>query len=327
MLNKLFDQGEKWYILKKYYEETLILGFDNISQQVTNLLSILAYNSTTGQYYLTHPSTTYLPSSNIFYNNSYVTSLQDSVTVENCVFNNQVDIDYWKLFEFVIKYCYIIDLSKGFISEEHIAPLLKRLDNRLIDIKKVFIVSNNESSTNLNIISLIDVNIHMRKIIPMIICKNAYDKHKLNYNDKVLYIIIDEAHNILSNESERESSIWKEYRLEVFEEIIKEGRKFGVFLTIASQRPSDISDTIISQLHNYFLHRLVNKEDIRAIGKMVAFLDNASFEMIPILPQGACVFTGTASNFPVLVQVDILQEWMQPKSQTIGLDELWVDSE
>lgn len=45
---------------------------------------------------------------------------------------------------------------------------------------------------------------------------------------------MDEAHNILSYQSTRESESWKDYRLEVFEEIIKEGRKFGVFMTIAS---------------------------------------------------------------------------------------------
>ena len=54
------------------------------------------------------------------------------------------------------------------------------------------------------------------------------------------FLFVDEAHNILSYQSTRESEEWKDYRLEVFEEIIKEGRKFGVFMTIASQRPSDI---------------------------------------------------------------------------------------
>lgn len=105
--------------------------------------------------------------------------------------------------------------------------------------------------------------------------------------------------------------------------IIKEGRKFGTFLTISSQRPSDISETIISQLHNYFIHRLVNNEDIRAIGKAVAFIDNTSYEMISVLPQGACIFTGVASNFPVLVQVDLLPKQQQPQSSTINLTELW----
>ena len=100
----------------------------------------------------------------------------------------------------------------------------------------------------------------MKKILPLLICKQIYDKKKTERCcEKYLNIIIDEAHNILSYSSQRESDTWKDYRLETFEEIIKEGRKFGVFLTIASQRPSDISSTIISQLHNYFLHRLITK--------------------------------------------------------------------
>jgi DNA helicase HerA-like ATPase len=93
----------------------------------------------------------------------------------------------------------------------------------------------------------------MRKVLPLLLCKKLYsDKKAENDDQKYLNIIVDEAHNILSEDSERESEQWKDYRLETFEEIIKEGRTFGVFLTVASQRPSDISPTIISQLHNYF---------------------------------------------------------------------------
>ena len=158
---------------------------------------------------------------------------------------------------------------------------------------------------------------------------NAIDEKKRKDGSRMFspahfdLIIIDEAHNVLSTTSERESQTWKDYRLETFEEIIKEGRKFGTFLTISSQRPSDISETIISQLHNYFIHRLVNNEDIRAVGKAVAFIDNTSYEMISVLPQGACIFTGVASNFPVLVQVDLLPKQKQPQSNTINLTDLW----
>lgn len=76
-------------------------------------------------------------------------------------------------------------------------------------------------------------------------------------------------------------------------------------------------------IDHYFIHRLVNNEDIRAIGKAVAFIDNTSYEMISVLPQGACIFTGVASNFPVLVQVDLLPKQQQPQSSTINLTELW----
>ena len=112
----------------------------------------------------------------------------------------------------------------------------------------------------------------------------------------------------------RESESWRDYRLETFEEIIKEGRKFGMYLTLASQRPSDISPTIISQLHNYFIHRLVNDEDLRAIAKAVSFIDAASFSMIPVQPQGGCVVSGVAIPHPIRVQVPPLPKRKRPAS-------------
>src|SRR5690349_20205583 len=101
----------------------------------------------------------------------------------------------------------------------------------------------------------------MKKIMPLLIAKHYYEAHRRDVAtppDRTIHLIIDEAHNILSQASVREQESWKDYRLELFEEIIKEGRKFGVFLTISSQRPADISPTVVSQLHNFFIHRLVN---------------------------------------------------------------------
>lgn len=231
--------------------------------------------------------------------------------------------DKYILFDFALKYNFLQSLCLGYINEEHISPLISRFNNRLIKIKRLFSICDNVSLKQLSIFSLINVNIEFKKIIPLILCKYYYELQKQSYTEGSLHIIIDEAHNILSTASERESQTWKDYRLETFEEIIKEGRKFRTFLTISSQRPSDISETIISQLHNYFIHRLVNNEDIRAIGKSVSFIDNTSYEMISVLPQGACIFTGISSNFPVLIQIDLLPENEQPQSQTVNLYEMW----
>ena len=218
-----------------------------------------------------------------------------------------------------MRFKFLESLCSQFVNEEHIAPLLSRFDNRSKRVKRLFRICDNPPLDWLAIYSLVDVNVEFKKIVPLIICKYFYEKQRQDFQGHSLHIIIDEAHNVLSTASERESQTWKDYRLETFEEIIKEGRKFGTFLTISSQRPSDISETIISQLHNYFIHRLVNNEDIRAIGKAVAFIDNTSYEMISVLPQGACIFTGVASNFPVLVQVDLLPKNKQPQSTTVNL--------
>ncbi len=241
---------------------------------------------------------------------------------------------HFELFEFAIKYNYWLEISRSYITKEHIAPLVARANSRCRDMEKVFRVCNDESEylkvlanqSNIEVISLLNVNLAMKKIVPMIICKTKYAAKKEAKKDALnntLHFIIDEAHNILSEMSTRESEEWKDYRLESFEEIIKEGRKFGTFLTIASQRPSDISDTIISQLHNYFIHRLVNEEDLRKMYRTVAFADRASNEMIPILPAGGCLVSGLATNFPVLVQIDILPSSRRPKSENVDIYVAW----
>ena len=165
----------------------------------------------------------------------------------------------------------------------------------------------------------------MKKIIPLVICKYFYSHYKEHNSErnKYLNIIIDEAHNILSRESNRESEQWKDYRLETFEEIIKEGRKFGVFLTLSSQRPSDISPTIISQLHNYFLHRLINNNDIIAVEKTISYLDKLSFEYLPILPTGTCILAGLSAQVPVVIDIGAIEKEFEPNNKTRSLTENW----
>jgi uncharacterized protein len=230
---------------------------------------------------------------------------------------------------------YYYSIHKGYIQKDFIAPLIGRFHSKTKEINKVFdFKQNTNPEKQLVVVSLKNVNVEMRKIIPLIIAKEYYELHKKNNTNRVqhLNIIIDEAHNILSDSSNRESETWKDYRLETFEEIIKEGRKFGVFLTIASQRPFDISQTIISQLHNYFLHRLINNKDIEAIEKTVSYLDKVSFESIPILPQGTCVLAGLAAQLPVVIKIDEIKDVKEgekfkvrysPYSETIKLTNNW----
>lgn len=259
---------------------------------------------------------------------------------EECIYNSlfgdasadetPIDLDKFSAFErinIVLNYKYCDEISKGYIAQHHIGPVLGRANSKIEDLAKIFEVTDSESNKNIKIISLVNVNTQMKKLVPMIVCKSKYEEKKKMKGARAvetsLHFIIDEAHNILSYMSTRESEEWKDYRLESFEEIIKEGRKFGTFLTIASQRPSDISDTIISQLHNYFIHRLVNEEDLRKIYKTVAFSDKASNEMIPILPPGGCVYSGTATNFPVLAKINILSSEFMPTSENVNLEKIW----
>jgi len=178
------------------------------------------------------------------------------------------------------------------------------------------------------VLSLRECKQDVKKILPILIAKQFYEQHKSTVSSPpatTLHLIIDEAHNILSQQSNREAESWKDYRLELFEEIIKEGRKFGIFLTLASQRPADISPTIVSQLHNYFIHRLVNDRDLALLENTISTLDSISRGQIPTLPQGACVVTGTTFDIPMLMQIDKLPKEREPDSSDVDLGGIWGD--
>jgi len=224
----------------------------------------------------------------------------------------------------------IFDVYNDKALYDHIGPAIHKLQSKTGDLEKVIDFNSDHSNifkdSNVVIINLNDANTDIKKIIPLIISKNIYEEQKTKYkkdNTKYLNIVVDEAHNILSYNSERESSTWKDYRLETFEEIIKEGRKFGVFLTVASQRPSDISTTIISQLHNYFLHRLINNRDIEAVEKTISYLDKVSFDTLPILPTGSCVLAGLCAQVPIIIEIDKIDDEFEPYNKTIKPTDYW----
>lgn len=246
-----------------------------------------------------------------------------------------VDKDF---ISWITKFLYIQlidDVLSNRAQNEHVAPAINKLKSLTKEFSKVFSIPTDIGNTSLweegkplAVINMDKVSTSMKKLIPLLLSYKYYQEHKAKKLAEVtssLNIIIDEAHNILSYDSTRESQEWKDFRLETFEEIIKEGRKFGVFLTIASQRPSDISATIISQPHNYLIHRLINNRDLEMVEKAIAYLDKISIESLPILPAGACVLSGIIADLPLTLQVDRLKEEEQPESQTIALTASWVD--
>lgn len=219
------------------------------------------------------------------------------------------------------------ELINGYVQYEHIQPLLKRMESSLSGIRNVVSLDEKVETTNLiTVISLRKCNQEIKKILPLLIAKHIYEGHKALVKsppDRTLHLIIDEAHNILSEQSARESESWKDYRLELFEEIIKEGRKFGIYITLSSQRPADISTTIISQLHNYFIHRLVNDRDLHLLDNTINTLDGLSRSLIPNLSKGCCVITGTSFDLPMVLQIHQLTRDKQPDSEDVDLEKLW----
>lgn len=235
-------------------------------------------------------------------------------------------------FIFVMYLQLIYDVLNNRAMNEHIAPAINKLKSNEKNIAKVFSFGNKDvnsfwEDSNIVVVNLNDVNTDTKKLIPLLLTNKLYTEYKRKHareeNNEYLNIIVDEAHNILSYQSMRESEEWKDNRLEVFEEIIKEGRKFGVFMTIASQRPSDISSTIISQLHNYFIHRLVNDNDIKQVNNTISYMDKVSVESLPILSTGVCVIAGQMTEMPIIVKIDKIEEENKPINETIDLINAW----
>lgn len=219
------------------------------------------------------------------------------------------------------------DLIQNYVQFDHIQPVIKRIEASLQSLRRVLAINGGEVGEKiLTVISLRRCSSEVKKILSLLIAKHFYNEHKNTVAtppDRTVHLVIDEAHNILSQQSAREHESWRDYRLDLFEEIIKEGRKFGVFLTISSQRPADISPTIISQLHNFFIHRLVNDRDLFLLDNAISTLDSLSKNLIPNLGRGCCVVTGTAFDLPMVLQIDPLERKKQPDSEDVDLTRLW----
>ena len=235
-----------------------------------------------------------------------------------------VEIPEEKLQHFLFKLYFAVAIHIGYGTQyEFISPMLRRAEKLVSDFDKVFNDVNDDlfGDKDIAVIQLANVNKDMMELIPSILVSHLFskqiDKKENNEITDIVNVIIDEAHNLLyENELDRKHN---SITIETFEKAIKEGRKFGMFLWISSQRPSDISSTIISQMHNYIIHKLVNPYDLNKIRKAVAFLDQNSMDTLTVLGPGECVVSGTGLNMPCFLKVDQLDKEHRPKSENVML--------
>lgn len=115
-------------------------------------------------------------------------------------------------------------------------------------------------------------------------------------------LVLEEAHNYLKPRREGET-FGSSLARDTFERIAKEGRKFGLSLIIASQRPSDVSATVLSQCANFVVHRIQNPEDIDYFKKILPTGSRDLLDQLPILAPGDAILVGSAVNVPARVKV------------------------
>jgi len=136
-----------------------------------------------------------------------------------------------------------------------------------------------------------------------------------------VHLVLEEAHRYVASTPTR-------YALDatkVFERIAKEGRKYGMFLMLASQRPSELSKTVLSQCSNFVVHRIQNPDDLSQIRLMTPFISDTVLRRLPSLPKQHALVFGTSVNLPTTFKVR--QAVPRPRSDDAKIVDLWFHEE
>ncbi|TFE01481.1 ATP-binding protein [Jeotgalibacillus salarius] len=142
-------------------------------------------------------------------------------------------------------------------------------------------------------------------------------RNEKSHVDSVFHFILDEAHRYLS-EANTEDSLKS---LKIFERISKEGRKFGLFLILASQRPGELSKTVLSQCNNFILHRIRNNIDLEQMRKSIPYINDMQLFRLSYLRTGTVLTVGEAFSIPM--ELNIHGETFGVYSETVDLNKLW----
>lgn len=138
-------------------------------------------------------------------------------------------------------------------------------------------------------------------------------------NQHPICLMCDEAHLYIPERTNQDSA--SELGLKSFERIAKEGRKYGVSLTVISQRPAEVNRTVLSQCNNFISLRLANAEDQAVIKRLLPDNLTGLTEVLPILDIGEALIVGDASLLPTRVLIS--EPTIKPDSATIKFWKEW----
>lgn len=210
-------------------------------------------------------------------------------------------------------------------------------DSRMNNIikKDDEVTLENWLSDTVNGISIIDLSLvpsDITHLIVTVISRVLFEslQRYRKSNNKLLptVIVMEEAHNFIKryNDSGDEISA-SQLCTESFEKIAREGRKFGLSLTLSSQRPSELSPTVLSQCNTFLLHRIVNDRDQELVRRLVPDNIGGLLQELPILPTRKAILLGWASPLPILVEMNELKPEHRPKSDDPDFWDVWTRKE
>ena len=184
-------------------------------------------------------------------------------------------------------------------------------------IKELITASNGGRAQIINInISYLDDR--LAKTICKIYAKLLFDfTSKLQQRGSFpVHLILEEAHRYVQQDSDT-----KILGYNIFDRIAKEGRKYGVILGLISQRPSEMSETVLSQCSNFLIFKMQHPRDVSFIRQMVPFITDEIVEKMKGLQPGTCVVFGSAFKLPTIVKMEM--PYPQPMSQNVDVSRLW----
>jgi len=141
-------------------------------------------------------------------------------------------------------------------------------------------------------------------------------------------LVVEEAHHFIkryNDEADTQGS--SALCCKVFERIAREGRKFGLGLLVSSQRPSELSPTVLSQCNSFLIHRISNDRDQELIGRLLPDNMRGMLKELPSLPSQNAILLGWASELPVLVKMRTLPESQRPQSNDPEFWGVWTGAE
>ena len=231
--------------------------------------------------------------------------------------------------------------------ESYFDFFLMRIKTMFSDTRMKKIISSSEASINLtewlnsyigddsedSLISIIDLSLVPKDIIYLVTAVisrmifEALQRYKGTDNQKSLptVLVMEEAHTFIQK-YKKDSEEFSASKLcsEVFERIAKEGRKFGLGLVLSSQRPSELSQTVLSQCNTFLLHRITNDRDQEMVSRLLPDSLKGTMQELPALPSRHAYLLGWASEIPILTEIDYLSEQNRPKSDDPDFWDVWI---
>jgi len=188
----------------------------------------------------------------------------------------------------------------------------------LIEKIEEFIKDNNKKLLRLDL-SGISFEYKAREIIANVIGRHFLNQaRKKSFVNSPLLIFLDEAHNFIGKHIGGEDTVAK---LDSFELIAKEGRKFGLNICLATQRPRDITEGVLSQVGTMIVHRLTNDRDREIVERACGEIDRAASSFLPNLKPGEAAIIG--NDFPIPLTIQINEPTFPPQSSGPNYQKSW----